>query len=462
MSGRGPNAASARPRPAHAAACLAAFMVAGLVPTAAAQRARREPPAELRLLPVGDSITQGGQGHASWRYPLWFLLSPAARIDFVGTRTTVFGGDGGANPDTGLYPQYYTGFDRDHEGWWGFRTDQIAELAFAASSAARPDLVLIHLGTNDVGQMGAAGVANAALYLPRILEEVRAARPAAVFFLAQVIPIGPGTSYFANAGQIPALNQALAQIAADEDRPSSPVVLVDQFDAFSLANDMQPDGLHPDVSGEDRIALRWLDALRGRLHAPRPPAHPAPAIEDQSFEALGLADGVVAERPAGIAWGFGATPGTFRGVFNPGAETYSGAAGAGAPAGAEGDEVAYLYDNGGADEEVVLYQTLKTTLEPERLYTLVVAVGNRLPTNPYGPSTWGGFRIELLAGSEVLSSVVDAFTPVAGTFQDAVLVFSSAGLAPERSGGALTIRMGLTEQVPGSATDFDDVRLTVE
>jgi lysophospholipase L1-like esterase len=413
-------------------------------------------------MPLGDSITQGGQGFASWRYPLWFSLPAIPLVDFVGDQVTVFGGDGGANPDTGLYPHYYTAFDRDHEGWWGYRTDQIDALVFAAAEANRPDLVLVHLGTNDIGQMGSSGVANVQFYLPRILQHVRAARPAATFLLAQVIPIGPGTSYFGNAAVIPALNAAIAAIGAAENRPASPVVLVDQFTGFDLGNDMQVDGLHPDVSGEDRMAATWLAALAPRLHLPRPPRGLPPIVLDPSFESLALVDQEVVEHPQGTPWRFGATVNTFRGLFNPGSETYLGAAGNGAPLGAEGHDVAYIYDAGSGAESVVLYQTLSTTFEPGRTYRLSVAVGNRLSTNPYGPSTWGGFRIELLAGNDTVGSVTDAFVPTPGTFQDAVLTVSNDGMPVPLHGRALTVRMRLTIDAPASATDFDHVRLTVD
>jgi len=49
-------------------------------------------------------------------------------------------------------------FDQDHEGHWGWRTDEILNGRLAAGSLTEwldyytPDVVLIHLGTNDVYQ----------------------------------------------------------------------------------------------------------------------------------------------------------------------------------------------------------------------------------------------------------------------------------------------------------------------
>ena len=51
----------------------------------------------VRVMPLGDSITHGGEGYASWRYPLWQSLSVAgANVDFTGSLDTVYG----AQPST--------------------------------------------------------------------------------------------------------------------------------------------------------------------------------------------------------------------------------------------------------------------------------------------------------------------------------------------------------------------------
>src|SRR5262245_15735383 len=66
-----------------------------------------------RLLPLGDSNTQGGFfQHASYRYPLWEQLQQAgySSLNFVGTRNFVENEQPG-NPNPTVYPNYYTTFD---------------------------------------------------------------------------------------------------------------------------------------------------------------------------------------------------------------------------------------------------------------------------------------------------------------------------------------------------------------
>ena len=66
----------------------------------------------LRIMPLGDSITQGAKSEntAGYRGPLWTLLKEAGyNVDYVGSST--------ATPGT------VSGMDTDHEGHGGWRLD---------------------------------------------------------------------------------------------------------------------------------------------------------------------------------------------------------------------------------------------------------------------------------------------------------------------------------------------------
>ena len=412
-----------------------------------------EPP--VRVMAVGDSITQG---YASWRYPLWFTLPQSPKFEFVGQRNSVFPDDVIGSPNPKVYPFYHTTFDRDHQAIWGARTDGMQRLMYRAALEQRPDIVLVHLGTNDVGTLGALGLMNARIHLARLIEQVRAACPATTFLVAQIIPIGRGNALSGGEELVPLLNEVIAQVVEQEDTPASPVVLVDQYTGFDVQTDLQPGGLHPSIAGENRMAQVWRASLLAHRDRPLPPRRPEPAVLDASFTWL------VPVEPGPEAlttpWRFGATAGTFYGLWNPEGDSYLGAEQGGVPPGAEGPSVAFLYDAGPEDEAVVMYQTLATTCEPDVIYELVVAIGNRLPTNPFGPSTFGGFKIELLAGNQVIGSLTDGFVPPPGKFEDALLSVPTRGLSASVIGEALTVRLSLTVAGQGVATDFDDVRLT--
>lgn len=229
--------------------------------------------AQTRLLPLGDSITNGGQAHASWRYALHEQLTTGGfAIDMVGTQSAIFGGD---PPNLAWYPGYLTTFDRDHEGHWGWRTDQILAIAGATATVTQPDIVLMHLGTNDLGQLGAAGVTTADANLRAIVADLRAARPGVTVLLAEIVPIGPGTAYFSNAGQVVPFNAVVRQIATDLDLPGARVLAVDLNGGYDLGTMMQGDGLHPNLTGEAWMAARWSAALAPFLG----PGNPLPSVQ---------------------------------------------------------------------------------------------------------------------------------------------------------------------------------------
>ena len=169
-----------------------------------------------RIMPLGDSITESSGGHASYRYWLWNdLLSAGYDPDFVGSRYGVHAGEP-AFPD----------FDQDHEGHWGWRADQFRAQIAGWVTTCQPQVILIHLGHNDLWQ--GQGVANAIADLDAIIDTIRSVRPTAVFLLAQVIPAVDGIGLF----QIPLLNDEIAALAARKHTEASPVLVVDQFTGF--------------------------------------------------------------------------------------------------------------------------------------------------------------------------------------------------------------------------------------
>src|SRR6185503_7079643 len=92
--------------------------------------------AATRIMPLGDSIT-GSPG--CWRAILWNRLQNTGftNIDFVGT----LGPQGCGIP-----------YDGDNEGHGGILATNIVSQNLLPGwlSATRPDIVMMHLGTNDV------------------------------------------------------------------------------------------------------------------------------------------------------------------------------------------------------------------------------------------------------------------------------------------------------------------------
>ncbi len=421
------------------------------------------PSLETRVMCIGDSNTHGVQGHTSYRYPLWFkLYQQRAVLEFVGTRFTVHNEDGVTIPDLNLYSRYYSYYDRDHQAYNGIRSDQIVPLLGQAVGLTRPDIVLMMIGTNDIGQMGSGGVANAVQGITDIVHTIRRQAPATTFIIASLPPIGPGTSFFNNAAHINTLNNQLPALVTSLDDPLSRVQFVDVHAALDLQTDFLADGLHPNFQGQIKVADVFCPAVLSAISGVyRPVKHPSVQLLDSSFESLGLADQVHSQQDL-ADWLYHSEPNLLRGVWNPDQGTYPGALGNGTPSGADGDEVLALENIGGDPGMAWITQIMPTTMERDKLYTLSVAVGHRAPGGSRGFSNFGGYEIQLLAGNRIIASSSNQVSPQPGTFQTDTLVYDSTGVHQSIEGAALSVRIRQTYQQYGVGTDFDDVRLTVQ
>jgi len=216
---------------------------------AVAQSALAQP---VKILPLGDSQTEGVNHHVSYRYDLWFKLTEAGfDVDFVGNKRNTFDG-----PDLDLYPKYLTSFDRDHQGQAGSRTDELVAVAKSVSAAHQPDIVLLFAGGTDLVQLGARGVNNAKFGLRDIIEGIRSQVPGVTILLSLLHQVLlPATVH------TDALNDAIATVALELDTTESPIILVDHYTGFDIGSMTQRDGTHHNRVGEAWIAENWFEVL---------------------------------------------------------------------------------------------------------------------------------------------------------------------------------------------------------
>lgn len=204
-----------------------------------------KPPTPLRIMALGDSITDGPY----YRFALMDRLDGAGCLyDFVGSQSDVDDGNERA------------GYDPDHEGYGGWRADELREGVVEWTTAARPDVVLLHVGVNDLYASQSAG--STEQDIDGIIAGVRTANPAITVLLAQIIP-GSGVE-----AQVDDLNAGLLLLAGELDRPNSRVLLVDQNSGFDVLADTVEDNVHPNEVGGEKMADRWFDALTSISDAP--------------------------------------------------------------------------------------------------------------------------------------------------------------------------------------------------
>ena len=194
-------------------------------------------------MPLGDSITASSVGLPSYRYFLWHLaVNNGYHINFVGSLRGVLRGPP-ANAD----------FDMDHEGHGGFTADELLPGIDQWATAASPDIVLIHIGHNDLHQ--GQGVRSTVDNISSIIDRLRIVNPKMRILLAQLI-----ASSNPRHQDIPLLNAQLPALVAAKNSVESPLVLVDQYTGFDPTT-MTTDGFHPNAIGESRMADRWFEKL---------------------------------------------------------------------------------------------------------------------------------------------------------------------------------------------------------
>ncbi|WP_246291735.1 SGNH/GDSL hydrolase family protein [Lentzea indica] len=179
----------------------------------------------VRVMPLGDSITQGGS-IGGYRLDLGTKLRAAGHtVDFVGSLS-----DGpGSMPD------------RNHEGHPGWTIAQIDANVVNWLRTYTPRTILLHIGTND---MYGSDPAGAPRRLSALVDKITAQAPAADVFVSTIIPIR-----FADA-TVRGYNSAIVPLLRAKAAAGKRVHVVDMYPAVPVSD--LPDGIHPNAPATAR------------------------------------------------------------------------------------------------------------------------------------------------------------------------------------------------------------------
>ena len=429
---------------------------------------------KLTIMPLGDSITWGLGAPGGYRTKLYQNLKRAGyQFAFIGSDTSNPGptpfdqqshqghpgytiNEDSANFDANVppWPTVAAQNDWNNGGYWITRLNR------------PPDIILIHLGTNDIGRGQDGNGAAAAANMDALLTHLYALAPNAQVILATIIPINNGLN-----SNVHAFNNQLPAIVANHAATGQRITLVDQYanfvdDTGAIKPYLLPDRVHPSQAGYNLMADTWFHAIRGLFPTivasnPPPPVVGSAPVQNFSFETNAMADGGVS---SALGWIVSAPTG---GIYNPEADAFATAAdniGGLLPAPGQGRQLAFMLNQPG--EIGTLQQVLPDTyLAQETTYTLSVAIGRALNDYRYSSNNFSGYKVELLAGETVIASQQDSFIPIPGTFQDATFVFTATTntVGTNLVGRALMIRLSSDHNTSGSAasTFFDNVGLTI-
>jgi len=197
-------------------------------------------PEPIRIMPLGDSITYGSGAAGGYRLPLYAALTNAGyNVDFVGTQT--------GNGATGLP-------DSDHEGHSGWVISQLdANIIDWLYTIDDPDVVLLHIGTND---SGASDFSNRVDRLDDLVTKIATNRPNANIIVTTLMKRSDLTRYAAITNYFNPFveGKVLAQQALGRK-----VQYLDMHAYLELTDLV--DGLHPNSTGYVKMASAWLPVI---------------------------------------------------------------------------------------------------------------------------------------------------------------------------------------------------------
>ncbi|MEY2930255.1 MAG: hypothetical protein RL033_1004 [Pseudomonadota bacterium] len=210
-----------------------------------------------KIMPLGDSITDGvgsqAGGGGGYRVELFRqAVADGHDITFVGTRPA-----NGPNMVAGQT------FPRNHEGLSGDSIQGTANRAATAVPSTTPDIILLHIGTNNLGGNGVPQEVPG--QLASLVDQIIEDAPDALLVVAQLIP----TTQAQRTQNTQAYNATIPALVQSRAAQGKHVVLVDMFDAFTNnpggVNPLMNDFLHPNVAGYVVMAQTWYDAIESVL-----------------------------------------------------------------------------------------------------------------------------------------------------------------------------------------------------
>ena len=248
---------------------------------------------------IGDSITQGGNGHPSYRYQVFrHLATNDASYTFVGSLTGAYNWSAVATPDVNGHS-----FTNQHDGHWGWRAfwqngrvplpsgrrsanrgegtvlnwtgqatqyeldtagnwvdypDPAASATGCDGTVYTQDTAVVMIGANDIAES-----ANQQLLddVHLMVQQLQSANPDSMIYLTTVTYVGSGHSgYPAQNTKIDDYNALLSTNAPEWSTASSKVFFIDANTGFD-ADTMTYDNVHPNAAGEAFIGEKIAETM---------------------------------------------------------------------------------------------------------------------------------------------------------------------------------------------------------
>ncbi|WP_198659075.1 GDSL-type esterase/lipase family protein [Nocardiopsis sp. FIRDI 009] len=230
------------------------------------------PDGRLRIMVVGDSLTQGSSGDYTWRYRLWRHLGESGvDADFVGPYDGVYGLTEGGSDHAYADPD----FDTDHAARWGTTARDLADDVARVAAEHEPQYLLLLAGVEDI--LAGGGADHALAGVGETVSTVRVALSGVRFVIGELPAVeGTGDDARINA-EIRRFNMGVVDLAQRLTSQTSPVVVARVAADYVPSRDSW-DEVHPNARGELRIAAAFADALAEPLGVGRGFPRPLPTV----------------------------------------------------------------------------------------------------------------------------------------------------------------------------------------
>ena len=199
---------------------------------------------KLKIMPLGDSITQGihiDSKNTSYRRDLYKLLKyNNFEFDFVGSMK-----DGSISD-----------FDKDHEGHGGWHANQIQDSIYNWLIKNPADIILLHIGTNDLNKEESPTIIIQEIN--HILSEVdRYEEKRNVSIKVVLATLINHLLYIEKTQE---LNNYITELVKNRQRNNDLITLVDMNKSLDDTK-YYLDNVHPNELGYKKMAELWLEKI---------------------------------------------------------------------------------------------------------------------------------------------------------------------------------------------------------
>ena len=218
---------------------------------------------ECKVLPLGDSITEGccSQPFGGYRIELFRQARADNKaLTFVGALQ-----NGPTMVDGNSFP-------RDHEGHGGYTIDSDAGhsgisgmITQSALQNYQPHIVLLMIGTNDIN--GNVDINNAPNRLGNLVDDITTRAPDALLVVAAIIPTtNDGTN-----SRVEPYNAAMEALVEERATAGKHVVFLDNYAVYrsnpNYKTALMADGLHPNTAGYEVLGQAFYGVIGELLPA---------------------------------------------------------------------------------------------------------------------------------------------------------------------------------------------------